>query len=236
MDPDPTPAMRAQERLGRASIGLLDGDWDAALRWGREALDPASATASRAVTLKTWSVLAPIATYRGDTGLLHELGDWLRTQADPADTPADRLKRAAMDHQVAAGTGADPVVPDPDGLREAWSLPDGDAASVAARDAILRAWWDDGRFDALVEAVTSMPDDPVGAPLAAAARRLWRARMGATETEIIGRAREALELARSWGAAWWIEQAIAILDDAGDATRDEREERRLIRRRLLGEF
>jgi hypothetical protein len=235
VDPGSTAATQAQERMGRSSIALLTGDWDAALRWGREALDLASAHGSLAVTFQTWLVLAPIATYRGDTGLLRELDDWLRAHAGRSDLPAGRLMRAALDHQVAAGTGADPVMPDADRLRQTWSLPDSDAASVAARDAILRAWWDDGRFDDLSATLAVMPDDPVGAPLAAAARRLWLARMGATETEIIGRAREALGLARRWGAAWWIEQAIAILDDAGDATRDEREERRLIRLRLLGD-
>jgi hypothetical protein len=126
------------------------------------------------------------------------------------------------------------MIPDPGGFAGAWAVSETDVAYVAARDAILRAWWDDGRFDDLVVAVGSMPDDPDDVPLATA-RRLWLARMGADETEIIGRARETLELARRWGAAWWIEQAIAILDDAGDATRDEREERRLIRIRLLGE-
>jgi len=40
---------------------------------------------------------------------------------------------------------------------------------------------------------------------------------------------------RRWDAAWWIAQAIGILDDAGEATRDEREERRVIRLRLLGD-
>lgn len=221
--------------MGRSSIALLTGDWDAAMRWGREALDLAQAHPSHAVTLQAWMVLAPIATYRGDAGLLRELGDWLRAHTDRSDAPAARLMHAALDHQVAAGTGADPVIPDPDRLREAWSRPDTDAASVAARDAILRAWWDDGRFDDLAATIAAMPDDPDEAPLAAAARRLWLARMGATETEVIGRAREALQLARRWSAAWWIEQAIAILDDVGDASRDEREERRLVRIRLLGE-
>jgi hypothetical protein len=234
VEPVPTAATRAQERLGRASIALLTGDWDAAVRWGHDALDLARTNALHSVTFRTWLVLAPIATYRGDAGLLRELGDWLRQQPDLAATPDGRLMRAALEHQVAAGTGADPMIPDPGGFAGAWAVSETDVAYVAARDAILRAWWDDGRFDDLVVAVASMPDDPDDVPLATA-RRLWLARMGADETEIIGRARETLELARRWGAAWWIEQAIAILDDAGDATRDEREERRLIRIRLLGE-
>ena len=51
----------------------------------------------------------------------------------------------------------------------------------------------------------------------------------------MAQAREALVLLRRWDAAWWIEQAIGVLDDAGDATPDERDERRRIRVRLLGE-
>lgn len=227
--------VQAWVRMGHAEIDLRTGEWDAAMRWGRAALDLAVPNAFHRVAVRTWFVVAPIAAYRGDVALLREMDAWLKARTDLPDSPDGRLMHAALDHLVAAGTGADPSIPDPERLLVAWALPETDAGFVAARDAVLRAWWDDGRFDALGAAVDAMPDDPAGAPLATAARRLWQARMGADEAEIVGRAREALGLARRWDAAWWIEQAIAILDDVGDATRDEREERRLIRLRLLGD-
>ena len=58
--------------------------------------------------------------------------------------------------------------------------------------------------------------------------------MGRNESDTVALAQSALERLRRWDAAWWIEQAIAVLDDAGAATPDDRAERRAIRVRLLG--
>lgn len=229
------PSGHAQVAAARAEVAFLGGDWDHATQATRVALGLAIPGAFDAIAVWTWSVVAPIAGYRGDDRALRQLGVWLAPRHDFGQGSRAELVRAALDHLVATGTGADPVIPDPARLTETWSRPDPDPTYVAARDAVLRAWWDDGRFDELAAAIAAMPDDPDGAPLAAGARRLWQARMGADETAIMTHAREALELSRRWDAAWWIEQAIAILDDVGDATRDEREERRLIRLRLLGD-
>jgi hypothetical protein len=228
------PSGHAQVAAARAEIAFLAGDWDGALRWTRTALGLAIPGGFDAITLWTWTVVAPVAAHRQDDRALRQLGAWLAPREASGMGSRGTLLRAALDHLVAAGTGADPRTPDPDHLRDAWPSPDTDAAFVAARDAVLRAWWDDGRFDDLADALAMMPDE-AGSPLGTGARLLWLARMGADEASIVGTAREALARLRRSDAAWWIEQAIGILDDAGDATRDEREERRLIRPRLLGD-
>jgi hypothetical protein len=220
---------------GRAEAAFLVGDWDEALHQGRTALDVAHVNGYHRIAVRTWFVLRPIALHRGDATMLRELGDWLATLDDLPDSPYGRLMRAAVDQSVAAGTGADPAMPDPDGLRDCWALTYDDPSFIAARDAVLAAWWEDGRFDEVIAALDATPAAAQApGPLTRGAQLLWRARLGGDETEIVGQAREALALLRRWDAAWWIEQAIGVLDDAGDATPTERDERRAIRIRLLG--
>jgi hypothetical protein len=110
----------------------------------------------------------------------------------------------------------------------------GDVALIAARDGVLQAWWDAADFDALTAALETTPERRDLPPLAEGARRLWWARLARDEAEAVVRARGALAALRTAGAAWWMAHAIAILDDAGDATREERAERRAIHLRLLG--
>lgn len=218
--------------VARAEAAFVAGDWDAASRWGWQVLDLAVADPlARDALVRASGLLAPIAAYRADAAVLRALPDL----GPLPGTPRTLLVDSALDHLVAAGTDADPATPDPERLLESWTLPDDDPGWVAARDAVLRAWWDAGWFDALLVALDAMPLDAIGAPLATGAALLWRARMGEDEDSVVGRAREALRLVRREGAAWWIEQAIGVLDDAGDATHDERAERRAVRLRLLGD-
>ena len=228
--------LQAWVQAGRSEAAFLVGDWDDAVRHGRAALAIALAHGYLRAAIKTWFVLRPIALHRGDGTMLRELGDWLATLDALPDSPYGRLMGAALDHSVAAGTGADPVIPDAEQLRDCWALAYDDPSLIAARDAVLAAWWEDGRYDDVLAALDAMPLDGSGpGPLAQGSIRLWRARLGGDETEIVEQARGALEQLRRWDAGWWIEQAIGVLDDAGDATPAEREERRAIRIRLMGE-
>ncbi|MFN8619852.1 MAG: adenylate/guanylate cyclase domain-containing protein [Chloroflexota bacterium] len=226
------PQHLAWARYARAEAALLLGDWDAAVRWGREGLGIAERNGYLRAAARTWFVLRPIAVLRGDEALLGELAGWYASLDDPPGPPYARLMLAAVG--VSLPSDAAILGPDADHVREVWPLAEGNPSFVAARDAVLQAWWDAGRFDDVIEAVALLPADEVAGPLLVAGAALWRARLGIDESVVVDEARRALELAGRWDAAWWMEQAIAILDDAGAATPDERSLRRSIRVRLLG--
>ncbi len=218
----------------RAETGLLLGDWDDALRHGRAALDIAVSHGYHRAAVRTWFVLRPIARLRGDAPLLEEMGAWMAARTDLPDSPYGRLMHAAVDHAVGDASGETTDPPDASRLREAWALGYGDPSFVAGRDGVLQAWWAAGWFDEIAEALAASPEGDAPGPLASGALLLWRARMGRNESDTVALAQSALERLRRWDAAWWIEQAIAVLDDAGAATPDDRAERRAIRVRLLG--
>lgn len=220
--------------LRQAEAAFVAGDWDAAHALGMVA----AAGRDRSVALRAWAILRPIAAHRGDGATLRQLGAWLA--ADHPTVPAspdEPALRAAMAISVAVARGDAAPLPDPDDLRGTWSVPAATPAEVAARDTLLFALIDADRFDeveAVIAAWVATTDQ--GSPtLATGAARLWSARFGQDESAIVALARQALATLRHHGAAWWSEQAIGILDDAGAATADEREERRRIRLALLGD-
>jgi hypothetical protein len=78
-----------------------------------------------------------------------------------------------------------------------------------------------------LEAVASSAPPDAGA-LGKGDRLLWAARLERTASG----ARDALESFRRTAAAWWIAQALELLEELGDATVNERAERASIEARL----
>jgi class 3 adenylate cyclase len=228
--------LQSQATIGmcRAECAFHLGDWDEAIRRGREGLAIAMPAGDQRAALRTWFVLGPIAARRGDLVLLTQLRDWMRGMTDLPDSPYGRLMRAAVDLDIGALRESGSPLPDPDRLVDAWALPCDDASFLAARDAVLRAWWWAGRFDEVAATLDRIPLDEGSSPMARGTVTLWRARLASDEASAVALAREALEAVRQWGAAWWIAQSIALLDDAGAATLDERRERLEIEGRLMG--
>ena len=230
---------RSQERdaavvaLRQAEAAFVVGDWDAAHALALVA----AAGRDRSVALHGWAIARPIAAHRGDGATLRQLGAWLAAQPADLTPPSESALRAAMAVTVAIARGDAAPLPAADELRDAWAAAGTAPGDIAAIDTLLFALIDADRFDEVEAAIAARTDATRDEPptLATGAALVWSARFGQDEAEIVVLARDALAALRHHGAAWWMEQAIGILDDAGAATPDEREERRGLRIRLLGD-
>ena len=143
---------------------------------------------------------------------------------------------AAVDLDLARHRGVPAQLPDPDRLHQAWSLPYDDASSIAARDRVLRAWWTAGLHAEVAAALggTVPPDGSAHR----VSDLLWRARLAMGERDAGARVpsltREALAAARRRSAAWWVSQALELLEAAGAASAEEHDERARIEAALRG--
>jgi class 3 adenylate cyclase/tetratricopeptide (TPR) repeat protein len=210
----------------RAELGLLYGEWDAAVAAGLRAADLVQRYGYRRAGIRSWYVLIPIASARGDEELLrrgHDLSERFRPHFPVVPAPWARVMSTAADLRFkAAGLS-----------RTARYQPDEDAALPAfhdwaqlpswyeAVDVLLAAWLAEPAVDRVrtaletaERAVERAPERPLIFP---AVLEFLRARMGE------GDARRAAGAFRELGAPAWLARALRLLGEDAEAETLERQ-------------
>jgi tetratricopeptide (TPR) repeat protein len=210
----------------RAELCLLYGDWDAAVAAGLRAADLVERYGYRRAGIRSWYVLLPIASARGDQELLrrgHELSERFRPHFPVVPAPWARVMSTAADLRFqAAGLS-----------RTARYEPDEDAALPAfddwaqlpswyeAVEVLLAAWLAEpavervrAALEAAERAVERAPERPL---LFQALLEFLRARMGE------GDARRAADAFREIGVPAWQARARRLLGEDAEAEALERQ-------------
>jgi class 3 adenylate cyclase len=206
-----------------AEAAFVLGTWDLACEFGLRAVDLGEANAYRRLTVRTWHVLVPIATVRGDRALLERAAKWYAALSLPfPDSPYARVMRPAQDLAFAEA-----------GLIPAFSLaveprlvsyqePPDNPSWSAAVDRVFRSWLEAGDVDGAARIMAAMTDARSRyskmSSLGRGTFELLRGRLAHAQGDE-ARAREAAAAAlghfRSCRAQWWQAKAIRLDQRAG---------------------
>jgi class 3 adenylate cyclase len=198
-------------------IGLVSGDWEGAVGSARRALDIGIAGGYDRAVVRTWSTVLPIASARGDAGLLREGHAWLTRRFREPENPSPYalVMGAARKLEVAHAGLGEPFVPDVDERIRSFRLPYATPSWLAGLETVFDSWLEAGELDGAARALEAMresAEDPPAATLRRAAYRLLCARLSAVRGEDpAGEARRALEGFRESAAPWWIAKALRLL-------------------------
>jgi hypothetical protein len=210
----------------RADLAFESGDWDVAMEAGLVAIGIAERHAYLRVAVRSWFVVVPIASWRGDVATLERAQRWFTdNEANFPDSPYGRFMRAGVDlHLRATGLESNPDIA-PDRLLPSFVV-DTSASWLEAADAVLRRWLADGERAAVDAALQRMRDTFVGAmpPFTEGAIAVMEARSNSTADA----ARGALARARRGWGPWWIAKGIRLLERSDAASAEELAEARAI--------
>ncbi|HET7026050.1 MAG TPA: hypothetical protein VFI28_00005, partial [Candidatus Limnocylindrales bacterium] len=234
------------ERLGwldhaAAEAALGAGEWDMTIEAGLRAATLGERYGYDRISVRSWTALLPAASLRGEREVLERAEAWFDARRGRLpDSPYGRVLHAACGLRIAAGTGRPSEPPDLEHIRPAigqW-IDQGGFEWLAATDAILDAWFADGRLDwvrALADADSPRPPIPPS-PAQPAGLELVRIRLeaavGEPDRDRVGRTRAVLVAFRSIGLPFWEARAIRVLEGLGDAGAAEVGEREAIEARL----
>ena len=213
-----------------AEFAALTGDWNETIGRGTAAVDLGERNSYHRAVIRTWHVLAPIATLRGERALTARAARWFEAIAGTLpDTPYARvMDRATQVSLERAGHGrAD--VPEVD-----WFLPSldeqiGGVSWVMAVETLIERWIDRGELEAARRALDAPGfADPDSSMLYGGVHALLLARLSlagsAEAAEAERHALAAIDRLRRCAAVWWISKAIRVLERVGRAGPEKIEE------------
>jgi class 3 adenylate cyclase/tetratricopeptide (TPR) repeat protein len=220
-------------------IGLVIGDWNAALAAGVRALDMADRGAYHRVQVRTWFALSPIAFARGQRSLLDRAQRWFREHEDIfPHSPFGNVMHAALDVRLAS-MSMEPFEPNPEELLPAWDESQSMPSWHAAVESLYDAWLASNRLDAarkVLDRISAWREHPITSTLSRGVEDLLRSRLtlaeGGSISQIEAAGRRGLDAFRTSGAPWWIAKAIRSLERVGAASSEELEEASGIERTL----
>lgn len=229
------------ERLGwvehaEAEAALATGDWTRAIEAGLRAVQLGERHGYDRIAVRSWAALLPAASLRGEMAVLEQARAWFAARAGHLpDSPYGRGLYAGADRWL-GGAGVGPLaIPPIDRIRPAFAQWRGNGSYewMAAGDAILDAWFDAGRLDwvgdALDEIMAGVVDDTFGPALLDAAQHRARLTLRGTDARLragsAAAVRSGLHELRAIGLPLWIARGMRILEEAGEATAEESEER-----------
>ncbi len=211
----------------RALRAFDRGAWDEASEQARDAIAIATAHGYHRIVVRTWFVLRPIATARGDAAALVAAADWFAARDREAafpDSPYGRMMRLAFDLDAAAAGGPQRSLPEYAWIDGAFGLPYDGGDWLAAIERVVVALLEAGRVDDAEQAVRRLASSVDASDrLAAASRVLLDAwlRERRDDPDVIAVARDGVRVAREAGAPWWELRLLEIVARAGAATEDE---------------
>jgi class 3 adenylate cyclase len=223
-----------------AEAALVTGDWDRAVEFGRRAVDLGIANAYRRLTVRTWHVLVPIASVRGDIDVLRQAADWYAAFAGQfPDSPYSRVMRPAQDLTFAEAGLGPPVTLDVEPRIPSYQDEPGGPSWTAAADRVFRSWLDAGNLEGATRILDAMTEAlPRYANLSSLGRGtydLLRGRLLLAQGNApvaADAAAAALERFRVSNAPWWIAKAIRLKLRAGTSDATLEDEVAEIERRL----
>ena len=203
---------------------FVAGEWDHARELGLGVVSLGEANAYRRLTVRTWHVLVPIATARGDRQLLKRASDWYNTLSGPfPDSPYARVMRPAQDLAFAEAGLIDPITLDVEPRIASYQEELGGPSWTAAADRVFRSWIDEGELDGAARIISAMADVlpryPNVSSLGRGTFEQLRARLllaRGDHAAAAQAARSALDYFRTSQAPWWMAKAIRLMQRAGD--------------------
>jgi hypothetical protein len=208
----------------RAEAGFSLGRWDAAWTAGLDALELAEAGAYHRVAVRTWHAIVPIAAARGRSDVLERALRWYADHdAIFPDSAYGRLMRHAVRlHFAAAGLIPRPE-PDEARLLSSFDADMGGATTLAAVDAVVTGWLNEGKVDAARQALARMEPAARASvyPDSMAAWLFLTGRLRRAEGDLPGAesyARAALPAFRRVPMPPWTAKAIRLLESIGAAS------------------
>lgn len=181
------------------------------------------ANAYRRLTVRTWHVLVPIATVRGDRDLLERAARWYDTLSGPfPDSPYARVMRPAQDLAFAEAGLVPAFTLEVEPRIASYQEELGGPSWTAAADLVFRSWLEAGNLEGAARIVAAMsealPRYPRASALGRGSYELLRGRLLLAQSDTAGAteaARAALELFRVSAAPWWIAKAVRLMLRAG---------------------
>ena len=214
----------------RAELAFLRGEWDDAVAAALRAVELAERYGYRRVGIRSWYVLVPIASARGDTDLLRGAFDFsLRERPSFPTEPAPwaRVMSTAADlHFEAAGWERTArYAPNDDAALPAFDAFEGVPSWYAAAETVVASWLRAGSLGRASEALRRVDADLARtadpAPLCLGVGALLDARLklasgaaGNNALESLPRAEDAFRRA---GAPWWLARTLRLLEERGGA-------------------
>jgi class 3 adenylate cyclase len=202
---------------------FVQGDWDRAVEVCLRAVGLGEANAYRRLTVRTWHVLVPIATVRGDLQLLERAARWYDSLSGPfPDSPYARVMRPAQDLAFAEAGLIPPVVLDIEPRIPSYQDEPGGPSWTAAADLVFRKWLEAGNVDGaglILDGMTeALPRYPNMSLLGRGTYELLRGRLALARGDAAGAtdaAKAALTHFRVSNAPWWMAKAIRLMLRAG---------------------
>jgi class 3 adenylate cyclase/tetratricopeptide (TPR) repeat protein len=207
----------AWSHYAAVEIGLVAGDWDAAVASARRALDIGVPNGYDRAVVRTWSTVLPIAAARSDEALLDQGYVWLthRFREPESPSPYALIMMAARQLEIASRGLRDPFVPDVEERLASFELRYSTPSWLAALEAVLDSWLGAGELDgarralARLEPSTTKPDRTT---LGRSAYFLLRGKLlAASGGDCSGEARRALGGFGESGAPWWAAKSLKMI-------------------------
>jgi hypothetical protein len=216
----------------QAEIGLVSGDWNAALAAGRRALEIGVAGGFDRAVVRTWSTVLPIAVARRDEALLREGHAWLTQRFREPENPSPYALVVGVARKlefVEAGL-LEPFVPSVEERIASFALPYATPSWLAAVETVLDCWLRAGELEGAERALAAMGAgmQDRGAELGRATEALLSAKLVAARGgDPTTDAERALAGFRAVRAPWWIAKALRLLPAAEAAAEAAELERAL---------
>jgi hypothetical protein len=223
-----------------SEAAFVSGDWDRAYEFGLRAVNLGEANNYRRLTVRTWHVLVPIATVRGDIALLKRASDWYAglTGQFP-DSPYARVMRPAQNLAFADAGLLPPETLDVEPRIASYQEEPGGPSWTAAADTVFRSWIDEGNLEGAARIVAAMGQALLGyskvTSLGRGTYELLRGRLLLAQGDATGAAEAAaaaLDRFRISSAPWWMAKAIRLKLRAGATDARLEEDVTEIERRL----
>jgi class 3 adenylate cyclase len=205
----------------QTEVGLVSGDWDAAVAAGRRALEIGIAGGYDRAVVRTWSTVLPIATARRDVALLREGHAWLTERFREPENPSPYalVIGVARKLELAEAGLIEPLVPGVEERVASFALPYASPSWLAALEIVFDAWLRAGEFSGAEQALAAMRAGGRATELGSGAQALLSARLlAARDQDSSADAQRALESFRAVRAPWWVAKALRLLPTAEAAT------------------
>jgi tetratricopeptide (TPR) repeat protein len=203
--------------LARAEALFVIGEWSEAIEAGFRAIDLAERHAYVRLGFRTWMVLFPMLAARRDSRPFERHARWWADAAAhfPA-TPSPYGLALSEASKVWRAAALREPLPIPDPVVTTLDLSFSNPHMVAALEAMVDAWLAAGQIEPARALLANRPGDPDETTLmraSVALIRAWIARAAGDLDDARAHARAAADLARGFGATWWLARALRVLDD-----------------------
>jgi class 3 adenylate cyclase len=199
----------------RAEAGFVRGDWAAAIEAGLAALAVAEERSYHRAAVRTWHVLVPVATERGEHEILERAVRWYASLDGFPETPYGLLQRGAVDVLLGRGGVAPPHVPRLERLEasfaEGGALPSWlEAVDVVIAEAIAAGDVDSARTASVTLAAAQAR---IPSTVGDATCRLVRARVAVAAGEHPQGLRDLARDLRAANLPWLLLKCLRLLPD-----------------------